>query len=213
LADNRADFHLLKFPDRDRALAQIRDLTCLSNIWPTGYHAAVTAGVGPGSTMYIAGAGPAGMAAAASARLPGAAVAIVGDVNPLRLAHARAVGFETVDLSTNESLGDQIAALLGTPSAVMSLDKIRHEIETRYGFFERHLARHRCGDGRNNPHVGEAPAPPPQRMIAPMLSQPSANRQIAYLSIFFESMRPAWKRLRRTLSRCAHCSHGYPQCL
>ncbi|MEO6016220.1 MAG: alcohol dehydrogenase catalytic domain-containing protein, partial [Polaromonas sp.] len=77
-----ADFNLLKFPDRDQAIEKIRDLTCLSDILPTGYHGAVTAGVGPGSTVYVAGAGPVGLAAAASARLLGAAVVIVGDVNP-----------------------------------------------------------------------------------------------------------------------------------
>ena len=51
-----ADFNLLKFPDKARAMEKIRDLTCLSDILPTGYHGAVTAGVGPGSTVYIAGA-------------------------------------------------------------------------------------------------------------------------------------------------------------
>ena len=76
-----ADFNLLKFPDQDQALAKIRDLTCLTDILPTGFHGAVTAGVGPGSTVYIAGAGPVGMAAAASARLLGAACVIVGDMN------------------------------------------------------------------------------------------------------------------------------------
>src|SRR5450432_1733395 len=64
-----ADFNLLRFPDKDQAMAKIRDLTCLTDILPTGYHGAVTAGVGPGSTVYVAGAGPVGMAAAASARL------------------------------------------------------------------------------------------------------------------------------------------------
>ncbi|MDQ0588203.1 threonine dehydrogenase-like Zn-dependent dehydrogenase [Variovorax paradoxus] len=67
-----ADFNLLKFPDKAQAMEKIRDLTCLSDILPTGYHGAVTAGVGPGSTVYIAGAGPVGLAAAASARLLGA---------------------------------------------------------------------------------------------------------------------------------------------
>jgi len=55
-----ADFNLLKFPDRDQAMSKIRDLTCLSDILPTGYHGAVSAGVKPGSTVYIAGAGPVG---------------------------------------------------------------------------------------------------------------------------------------------------------
>src|SRR6202789_1443824 len=83
-----ADFNLLKFPDRDQAMAKIRDLTMLSDILPTGFHGAVMAGVKPGATVYIAGAGPVGMAAAASARLLGAACTIVGDMNEARLAHA-----------------------------------------------------------------------------------------------------------------------------
>ncbi|AFT86051.1 Glutathione-independent formaldehyde dehydrogenase [Paraburkholderia phenoliruptrix] len=33
-----ADFNFLKFPDRDRAMAKIRELSCLSDILPTGYH-------------------------------------------------------------------------------------------------------------------------------------------------------------------------------
>ena len=36
-----ADFNLLKFPDKDQAMAKIRDLTMLSDIFPTGYHGAV----------------------------------------------------------------------------------------------------------------------------------------------------------------------------
>src|ERR1700739_4156672 len=62
-----ADFNLLKFPDRDQAMAKIRDLTMLTDILPTGFHGAINAGVGVGSTAHVAGAGPVGMAAAASA--------------------------------------------------------------------------------------------------------------------------------------------------
>src|SRR6186997_1909288 len=80
-----ADFNLLKFPDKAQAMAKIKDLTLLSDIFPTGFHGAVNAGVGPGTTVYIAGAGPVGMAAAASAQLLGAAVVIVGDMNKARL--------------------------------------------------------------------------------------------------------------------------------
>ena len=74
-----ADFNLLKFPDRDKALAKIRDLTMLTDILPTGFHGAVSAKVGVGSTVYVAGAGPVGLAAAASARILGAAVVMIGD--------------------------------------------------------------------------------------------------------------------------------------
>lgn len=122
-----ADFSLLKFPDRDQAMAKIRDLTCLSDILPTGYHGAVTAGVQPGSTVYVAGAGPVGLAAAASARLLGAAVVIVGDVNPARLVHAKNVGFEVADLSTDVPLGDQIAAILGVPEVDSGIDAVGFE--------------------------------------------------------------------------------------
>jgi hypothetical protein len=66
-----ADFNLLKFPDRDQALAKIKDLTMLSDIFPTGYHGAYSAGVTTGSTVYVAGAGPVGTGSAASARTPG----------------------------------------------------------------------------------------------------------------------------------------------
>jgi glutathione-independent formaldehyde dehydrogenase len=112
-----ADFNLLKLPDRDRAMEKIRDLTCLSDILPTGYH----------SSVYVAGAGPVGLAAAASARLLGAAVVIVGDVNPTRLAHAKAQGFEVVDLSTDTPLHEQIAALLGEPEVDCAVDAVGFE--------------------------------------------------------------------------------------
>jgi glutathione-independent formaldehyde dehydrogenase len=122
-----ADFNLLKFPDKAQAMAKIRDLTCLSDILPTGFHGAVTAGVGPGSTVYVAGAGPVGLAAAASARLLGAAVVIVGDVNPARLEHARKVGFETVDLSQDDLLAEQIEQILGTPEVDCAVDCVGFE--------------------------------------------------------------------------------------
>jgi len=64
-----ADWNLLKFPDKAQALEKIRDLTCLSDILPTGYHGCVNAGVTTGSTVLISGAGPVGLAAAASAFL------------------------------------------------------------------------------------------------------------------------------------------------
>ena len=122
-----ADFNLLKFPDKAQALAKIRDLTCLSDILPTGYHGAVTAGVGPGSTVYVAGAGPVGLAAAASAQLLGAAVVIVGDVNPARLVHARRVGFQTVDLSLDATLTEQIEQILGTAEVDCAVDAVGFE--------------------------------------------------------------------------------------
>ncbi len=109
-----ADWNLLKFPDKDQALEKILDLTMLSDIFPTGYHGCVTAGVTTGSTVYVAGAGPVGLAAATSAVLLGAAVVIVGDLNEDRLAKAASFGCETVDVSKGDPK-DQIEQILGVP--------------------------------------------------------------------------------------------------
>jgi len=122
-----ADFNLLKFPDKAQAMEKIRDLTCLSDILPTGYHGAVTAGVGPGSSVYVAGAGPVGLAAAASARLLGAAVVIIGDVNPARLEHPRRLGYQTVDLSLDATLAEQIEQILGDPEVDCAIDAVGFE--------------------------------------------------------------------------------------
>jgi len=110
-----ADFNLLKFPDRHQAMEKIRDLTMLSDIFPTGYHGARTAGVTTGSTVYVAGAGPVGLACAHSAQLLGAAVVIVGDMNADRLKQAQSFGCETIDLARDASPGDQIEQILGEP--------------------------------------------------------------------------------------------------
>jgi glutathione-independent formaldehyde dehydrogenase len=122
-----ADFNLLKFPDRDQALAKIKDLTLLSDIFPTGYHGAVSAGVGPGATVYVAGAGPVGLACAASCHLLGASVVIVGDLNKERLAQARSFGCETVDVSSDCSLQDQIERILGVPEVECAVDCVGFE--------------------------------------------------------------------------------------
>ncbi len=122
-----ADFNLLKFPDRDQALEKILDLTMLSDIFPTGYHGAYTAGVTTGSTVYVAGAGPVGLAAAYSANLLGAAVVIVGDLVPDRLAQARSFGCETIDVSADATLEDQIAQILGTNEVDCAIDAVGFE--------------------------------------------------------------------------------------
>jgi hypothetical protein len=122
-----ADFNLIKFPDKAKAMAKIKDLTMLSDIFPTGYHGAVTAGVGTGSVVYVAGAGPVGLACAASCHLLGAAVVIVGDMIPERLAQAKSFGCETIDLKKDASLADQIAQIVGTPEVDSAVDCVGFE--------------------------------------------------------------------------------------
>jgi glutathione-independent formaldehyde dehydrogenase len=121
-----ADWNLLKFPDKDQAMEKILDLTMLSDIFPTGYHGCYTAGVTSGSTVYIAGAGPVGLAAAHSAQLLGAAVVIVGDLIPERLEQARSFGCEAIDVSKGEPK-DQIEQILGVPEVDAAVDAVGFE--------------------------------------------------------------------------------------
>ena len=122
-----ADFNLLKFPDPDQALEKIRDLTLLSDIFPTGFHGAVSAGVGPGSIVYIAGGGPVGLASAAGSQLLGAALVIVGDLIPERLAQARSFGCETVDLTQDATLAEQIEQIVGETEVDSAVDCVGFE--------------------------------------------------------------------------------------
>jgi glutathione-independent formaldehyde dehydrogenase len=122
-----ADWNLLRFPDKAQAMAKIRDLTLLSDIFPTGFHGAVTAGVGPGVVVYIAGAGPVGLASAASCHLLGAACVIVGDMIPERLAQAKSFGCETIDLRKSASLAEQIEQIVGVPEVDCAVDCVGFE--------------------------------------------------------------------------------------
>jgi glutathione-independent formaldehyde dehydrogenase len=121
-----ADWNLLKFPDKEQAMEKILDLTMLSDIFPTGYHGCVSAGVTSGSTVYIAGAGPVGLAAAHSAQFLGAAAVLVGDLNPERLEQARSFGCEAVDVSKGDPK-DQIEEILGVPEVDCAVDAVGFE--------------------------------------------------------------------------------------
>ena len=121
-----ADWNLLKFPDKEQAMEKILDLTMLSDIFPTGYHGCVSAGVTSGTTVYIAGAGPVGLAAAHSAQFLGAGVVIVGDLIPERLEQARSFGCETVDVSKGDPQ-DQIEQILGVPEVDCAVDAVGFE--------------------------------------------------------------------------------------
>ncbi|MBP2708157.1 formaldehyde dehydrogenase, glutathione-independent [Microbispora sp. RL4-1S] len=121
-----ADWNLLRFPDRDQAMAKILDLAMLTDIFPTGYHGCVSAGVTSGSTVYIAGAGPVGLAAAVSALFLGAAVVIVGDLNEQRLEQARRFGCEAVNVGQGEP-GELVEQVLGVPEVDCAVDAVGFE--------------------------------------------------------------------------------------
>ena len=128
-----ADFQLLKFPDKAQAMEKMQDLTCLTDILPTGYHGCVSAGVTTGSTVLISGAGPVGLAAAAAAFLLGASVVIVSDFNGQRLAQAASFGCETIDLSKGGSIVDHLERILGVPEVDCAVDCVGFEAKQQGG--------------------------------------------------------------------------------
>lgn len=73
------------------------DFLLLSDVFPTGFHAAVLAKVEAGSTVAIFGAGPVGLLAAHSALIMGAAEVYVVDAVPDRLEKAQKIGAIPID--------------------------------------------------------------------------------------------------------------------
>ena len=89
------DFNCLVLPPD--AQEKENDYVMLSDIFPTGYHATELAGVKPGDTVVIYGAGPVGLMAALSAHLKGASQVMVVDNQKDRLALAEQLGAVAID--------------------------------------------------------------------------------------------------------------------
>jgi len=111
-----ADFNCVKLPDKRLAMQHIFDLTLVTDVLPTALHAAKMAKVSAGKTVFIAGAGPVGIAAAKICReLLGAARVIVGDMNSARLVMLHEMGVDAVDLSRESNLSTALEHILGYP--------------------------------------------------------------------------------------------------
>ncbi|MBS1698899.1 MAG: alcohol dehydrogenase catalytic domain-containing protein [Actinobacteria bacterium] len=91
-------------PERARALLPLAD------VFATGYHGAVLAGVGPGDVVAVVGDGAVGISAAVGALMQGAARVIVLGENPERLAVAARFGAETLRVSREESGAERLRA-------------------------------------------------------------------------------------------------------
>jgi glutathione-independent formaldehyde dehydrogenase len=94
-----ADFNALKLPEGDEHEA---DFAMLADIFPTGYHATEMAGVSPGETVAVYGAGPVGQMAAYSALLRGAAKVYVVDKVESRLKIAEDMGAIPVNFTEKD---------------------------------------------------------------------------------------------------------------
>ena len=102
------DFNCLKLPED--AEEKENDYVMLSDIFPTGYHATELAGVKPGDSVVIYGAGPVGLMAALSASIKGASKIMVVDNHKDRLALAEKMGAIPIDFSKAPAV-DQVLEL------------------------------------------------------------------------------------------------------
>jgi glutathione-independent formaldehyde dehydrogenase len=101
-----ADFNCLRLPPD--AQEKEDDYVMLSDIWPTGYHATELAGVLPGESVVVYGAGPVGLMAAYSALLKGAKKVMLVDRHPDRLNLAEKIGAIPID----DSKGDPVEQIM-----------------------------------------------------------------------------------------------------
>jgi len=90
-----ADFNCLRLPDD--AVEKEDDYVMLADIFPTGWHATRLAGLNPGESIVIYGAGPVGLMAAYAARLQGASQIMVVDRHADRLRLAEQIGAVAID--------------------------------------------------------------------------------------------------------------------
>jgi glutathione-independent formaldehyde dehydrogenase len=105
-----ADFNLLKLPP---GREHENDFTMLSDIFPTGYHGTELAGVSPGDSVAVFGAGPVGLMAAHSAFLRGATQVFVVDKEADRLRLASEVGATPIDFSKGSAVEQIVDATNG----------------------------------------------------------------------------------------------------
>lgn len=100
------DFNCLKLPEDARE--KQTDYVMLSDIFPTGWHCTILAGMQPGDSVVVYGAGPVGLMAAHSAMIKGASKVMIVDRHTDRLALAEKIGVIPID----DSKGSPVEQIL-----------------------------------------------------------------------------------------------------
>ncbi|WP_329234328.1 glutathione-independent formaldehyde dehydrogenase [Actinoallomurus sp. NBC_01490] len=108
------DFMCLRLP-RERPEKETDYVMC-TDIFPTGYHATELAGLRPGESVVVYGAGPVGLMAAYSAIIKGAGRVMVVDLHPDRLRLAEEIGAIPIDYSEASAV-EQVLDLTGGEGA------------------------------------------------------------------------------------------------
>jgi glutathione-independent formaldehyde dehydrogenase len=118
-----ADFNCVPLPEGDEHEA---DFALLADIFPTGYHATELAGVRPGETVAVYGAGPVGLMAAYSALLKGASRVFVVDKVPERLGLAKKIGASPIDFTDGDP-AQQIKDALSDTGTDRGVDAVGYQ--------------------------------------------------------------------------------------
>ncbi|HUN35550.1 MAG TPA: glutathione-independent formaldehyde dehydrogenase [Trebonia sp.] len=118
-----ADFNLLALPE---GTEHEQDFTMLSDIFPTAYFGTDLAGVSPGDTVAVFGAGPVGLLAVHSAFLRGAARVLAVDMHDDRLDIARGFGAEPVSIGDGDP-ADQILDATGGAGADCGVEAVGYQ--------------------------------------------------------------------------------------
>jgi glutathione-independent formaldehyde dehydrogenase len=118
-----ADFNCMRLPDGTEHEA---DFALLADVFPTGFHGCELAGVSPGDTVAVYGAGPVGLMAAYCALLLGAARVFVVDRVPERLDKAREIGAISIDFSRDDPVA-QIKDQTGGEGTDRGIDAVGYQ--------------------------------------------------------------------------------------
>jgi glutathione-independent formaldehyde dehydrogenase len=118
-----ADFNLLALPE---GTEHENDFTMLSDIFPTGYFGTDLAGVSPGDTVAVFGAGPVGLLAVHSAFLRGSARVFAVDMQPDRLNLAEQFGADAIRASNGDP-AEQILEATGGLGADCGVDAVGYQ--------------------------------------------------------------------------------------
>ena len=124
------DFNCLKLPED--AAEKENDYVMLSDIFPTGYHCTELAGVKPGDSVVIFGAGPVGLMAALSADIKGAAKIMVVDQHSDRLKLAEELGAIPIDFSKGSAV-EQVLELTNGEGADRGCECVGYQCCSAHG--------------------------------------------------------------------------------
>ena len=125
-----ADFNCLQLPPDVKE--KENDYVMLSDIFPTGWHATELAGIKPGDSVVIYGAGPVGLMAGLSANIRGASKVMIVDQHADRLKLAKQLGAIAIDDSKGDAV-EQVLALTGGIGADCGCEAVGYQCHDQHG--------------------------------------------------------------------------------